>query len=197
MIIKSDRMILLTKGTKIVHVKASKRSKAHTRKVKDAKKIPKVDLHDGINNMNLITKDDKVIDDILESGKWDLEESTYFRSAPPCRNVLIHAEKGKIYAMSKLLPIGHSVHISLLEVNPNMRRKGYGIKVMQDIISTLIDSEIYDKIDLTSVDDESDKFYDAIGMIIINPEEKKIYGDDYQARYEGDKQWMKKFMKSI
>lgn len=184
----------LSKGERRIWIPATAKRKGHYRKVKGAKKVEEIEsvtLRDGINNMDLITKDDKVIDGILEFGEWDLEESTYFRSAPPCRNVLIHAEKGKIYAMSKLFPIGRLIHISLLEVNPSKQRQGYGIKTMVDIVDTIVGSEIYDKIELTSLDENSDKFYDAIGMVRTNPEE------EYQAEYEGGKEWMKKFMKSI
>lgn len=69
-----------------------------------------------------------------------------------------------------------------------MRREGNGIKAMKDIISTIIDSEIYDKIKLTSLGKESDKFYEAIGMIKTN------VGNDNQSEYVGDKKWMKKFI---
>jgi len=179
----------LSKSEKKIWVKPTSKRKGHYRKVKGAEER-KIDLRDGINNMDLITKDDKVIENILKDGNWDLKESTFFDGIIPCRHVVVHAEKGKIYGMSMLRTTGRSVHIGLLEVNPNMRRKGYGIKVMRDIIDTIIGSEIYDKINLVSADDGSDKFYDAIGMVRTNPEED-------QGEYEGDKEWMKKFVKLI
>ena len=182
------KMIKISKDEKIIHIKATSKRVAHKRRIKTSDKKEDINLRDGINNINLITKDDRTIEKILRSGNWNSFESRFFSSISCCRNVIVHSNKGEIYAMSKLQTGDKSVHISLLEVNPSMRREGYGIKAMSDIINTIIDSDIYDKIELTSLGKESDKFYEAIGMIKTN------ISEDYQSKYEGDKKWMKKFI---
>ena len=177
---------------KIIKVKGTSKRVAHKRKIKISNKKEKIKLRDGINNIDIITKnnDDK-IDKILKFGDWNSFESKFFNMPSKCHDCIIHSKNNKIYAISKLQPIGQSVHIALLEVNPSQRREGYGINAMKDIINTIINSEIYNKIELTSLGDDSDKFYIAIGMKQTNPEK------DEQFKYKGDKQWMKKFMKSI
>ena len=181
----------LSKEEKRIWVKPTSKRKGHYRKVKEVKKEWKINLRDGINNVNIIAKKDSDIKNLLESGEWDNKNSRFFSRISGCRDAIVHAEFSKIYAMSKLQSTGRSIHIALLEVNPNKQRRGYGIKAMKDIINVIIDSEDFDKIELTSLNANSDNFYNAIGMVRVNPEE------EYQAEYEGGKQWMKKFMKSI
>lgn len=180
----------LQKDEKRIWIKATSKRKGHYRKIKGTVSH-KNKLEDGIHNIDIITKNDSAVEKVLKDGEWSLTKSMFFKSISRCSTALIHTENDKIYAMCKLIPNKNMVKIGLLEVNPDMHRKGYGVKAMKNIVSTIIDSKIYDKIILTSINPDSDKFYMAIGM-------KKIEHDKYtQSEYIGDKKWMKVFMKSI
>ena len=88
----------------------------------------------------------------------------------------IDREKG-----SKVLRVG------LLEVNPAMQRQGHGVDTMKEIVKHAMKNDVK-TITLDSMDENSNKFYDAIGL------EKK--GTILFTTYEGDVEWMKEFIKA-
>lgn len=98
-------------------------------------------------------------------------------------------EKGEMYGMSQYAiddfyedePI--VAEIEYLEVNTPMRGKGYGKRLIAHILKDLLDRKC-ESVKLDSLDKDSNKFYDAIGMKSIKT-----------GKYTGDAKWMKKFVK--
>lgn len=128
--------------------------------------------------------------DFAETKGWNSRDS-HFYSRNIAKSTNVHMEGGRIYALSDL---GHdeegNLHIGTIEVNPDLRRKGYGTKAMKGIIEYALKHN-YKGINLTSVGKESDKFYKSIGM-------KKIGVDSIGAnKYSGDMKWMNKISKLI
>jgi len=170
----------LEKATRTIHIKATPKRKAHTRVIK----VP-----DRVENKNygfikdLKEKRESNIDYVKRCG-WNIEDSTLFYSG---FNDLVeaHLEDGKIHSLSITKKEGNSLSVMLLEVNPDMRRKGYGIKAMKDIANKAYSSGL-NSVALNSMDENSDKFYDALGM--------KKEGSIIFTMYTGDKTWMKNLM---
>ena len=170
-------LIDLEKATKTIHIKATPKRKAHTRIIK----VP-----DMIENQNyglikdLKEKGEPNIDYVKRCG-WNLEDSTLFNSGI---NDLVeaHLHDGKIHSLSITKRENNSLSVMLLEVNPDMRRKGYGIKTMKNIANKAYSSGL-SSIALNSMDENSNKFYDALGM--------KKEGSIIFTMYTGDREWMK------
>ena len=99
-------------------------------------------------------------------------------------------EKGEAYGMSQYYIDDYVIdepivgEIEYLEINTPMRGKGYGKRLMANILKDMLDKKTI-KVKLMSLDENSNKFYEAIGM---EPEK----GDSYT----GDAKWMKKFVKA-
>lgn len=103
-------------------------------------------------------------------------------------------DEGKLYGMSQFSigDFGHdddTAEIEYLEINTPMRGKGYGKKLMRDVVKTLLDRNCNNVV-LVSLDNNSNKFYEAIGMV-IDPKAKS------NNTYTGDKEWMTKLMKEV
>jgi SPP1 gp7 family putative phage head morphogenesis protein len=190
----------LSKSEKRVWVKPTVARKGHYRKIKGEKKVEeKISISDGIYNIDdIIDPNDfeEQIKSILSKYSWNIDKSDLFNYIRDYRGVDIHIVNSKIYAVSNVTQHKRykSVKINGLEVNSDMRRSGYGIKVMADIVQKYIDDDDCEILELESGGDNSDKFYDAIGM-----KREPGRGETMETtnRYIGDKEWMKKFMKSI
>ena len=134
-----------------------------------------------------IAKTRKELKEILEKGGWeyDSKNGIWTSASDLSFGDSIHTKENQIYALSNTTEWSDKVQINFLEVNKVVRGKGYGIIAMVDIIR----GSGSKKIVLTSADDRSDKFYNAIGM-------KKISGLQTN-KYEGDIRWKREFLKSI
>lgn len=158
---------------------------------KVAKKLPKSKsllLKDRAKSVEEATK-------IVKDAGWVFDkESDIFPNVKDYATprIPIHAytnDKGEIYGMSQYTierddenepAIGA---LDYLEINTPMRGKGYGKKLMANILKDMV-AKNCTEVRLTSLDHNSNKFYEAIGMESID---EGVYG--------GDKKWMKKFVK--
>ena len=90
-------------------------------------------------------------------------------------------DNGKIYGMAKFSEDYDTEklgHIHRLEINSVLRGKGYGKKMMTSVISDLLKIDC-DSVELDSLNENSNKFYRAIGMDEVT--ENGFYGS---------KEWM-------
>lgn len=194
---------LLNKYEKRVRVRPSARRRGYYRQQKVGIKEntdKKLIYLDGIHNIDDIIELDNdfegQIRSILSKYSWDIDKSELFNYIRDYRGVDIHVSKNKIYAISNVTQHKRykSVKINGLEVNPDMQRKGYGIKVMKDIVKKYVNDTNCEILELESGGDNSDKFYDAIGMKRDPGRGETIENTN---RYIGDKKWMKRFLESI
>ena len=177
----------LNKTEKRIWVKPTSKRKGHYRKVKRAKKVEEKisEQIDFISNLKSLGESNE---DFVERGGWNTGISEHFRLVNDNANIFM--EENKIYGMAELSDFsGDILRIRLLEVNPDMRRKGYGVKLMKNITKKALANKV-ETISLNSANENSDKFYNAIGMTAIK---------QYSGRnsYVGDQKWMKRFMESI
>ena len=126
--------------------------------------------------------------DFAKEHGWNAEKSEFFNS-------FISSETYTFMKDNKMFALGDFemdeeeswLDIGILEVNPDMRRQGFGVEAMKEIVNHALKNNIK-TIELSSMDENSDKFYTAIGM-----EEK---GKVLMTHYEGDEAWMKAFLKA-
>jgi hypothetical protein len=105
----------------------------------------------------------------------------------------VFMENKVVIAMSVFDIKGNTLDIDTLEVNPTNRRQGKGVETMKNIVRHAIDNNV-EKITLESMNDDSDKFYNAIGM--LDRGKSKFPGRAALTCYEGDQEWMRKFIKT-
>ena len=165
--------------------KVEKKPKSKPKKLAKSKSIL---LKDEAKSVEEATK-------IVEDGGWIFDKKSDI--FPNVKDYASHTpinvytdNDGKIYGMAQYSAessfedepvIGG---IDYLEINTPMRGKGYGKRLMANILKDLLDRNCVE-VRLTSLDANSNKFYEAIGM-------EPIQGDVY----EGDAKWMKKFVKA-
>ena len=177
----------LQKTEKRIWVKPTAKRKGHYRRVKGAKKVEekRVDKFDSILNLKKLEESNE---EFAERYGWRTDKSEYFGRVRDYVNIFM--VENKIYGMAELSDFGGDIlRIRALEINPDMRRQGYGVKVMENIVRKAFDYDI-ETVSLNSANENSDKFYNSIGMKAI-----KQYGG--RNSYVGDQEWMKEFIKSI
>lgn len=132
----------------------------------------------------------KLPDDIVDEQEafWDIlvdkgwSADSLFTKGKIAYNDTLHLDKyDRIVAMSRVERLGDALNITNLEVNAAMRRSGKGLTVMKDIVDDGMDKGA-ERIILTSLDENSDKFYTALGMT----------RDEHD--FSGDINWMKNFV---
>ena len=94
---------------------------------------------------------------------WVTDKSPLFYPHSISDNTNIHSDDNGIYAMSIFFQVDEHVEIWMLEVNVDKRHKGFGKKSMSEIAKKTLYLGIHE-IRLKSLDEESDKFYNSIGM---------------------------------
>jgi len=149
----------------------------------------KVGQKDKENSENGLISDLKNVgesnEDFAERYGWNTDKSDHFRFIKDDADIFI--DNNKIYGMAELSNMdGGILRIRLLEVNPDMRRQGHGIKVMKKIVDKALNHNV-ETISLNSANENSDKFYNAIGMTMI----KQHSGRN---SYVADPEWMKRFI---
>jgi len=123
--------------------------------------------------------------DFMNSLGWDFEHSQFFDSYIPT-DAHVCIEDGKAMALTDFyINHKHEMSIGLLEVNPTQQRKGKGVETMKEIVSYALAQDV-ELIKLDSMDANSDKFYDFLGM--------EKMGQILMTSYKGDKEWMQQFM---
>jgi N-acetylglutamate synthase-like GNAT family acetyltransferase len=178
----------LERGTHTAPVKVSRGGKTfyQQRRVGQKKK-------DSIGDMvlmgDLVTGYKSRIE-FAEKHGWNSGRSQFY-SRNISKGTKVHMVDGKIYALSDL---GHdesgNLHIGTLEVNPDLRRQGYGTKTMKNIIQYTLKYK-YKGISLVSITKDSDKFYKAMGMKKTGVDKRGLN------EYFGDTKWMKKILTLI
>ena len=177
----------LERGTHESMVTVRRGGKVFQRKQRVGKKEVPTSTMNVVEGMELHGKEP--IDFAGDHG-WDCENSKLYNNFISTKAYLfmkgdkvsaiadfgIDREKG-----SKVLRVG------LLEVNPAMQRQGHGVDTMKEIVKHAMKNDV-ETITLDSMDENSNKFYDAIGL------EKK--GAILFTTYEGDVEWMKEFIKA-
>lgn len=172
--------------------------KGHKTAKKDMKKIVS---YDKVSMYDLgFGKDGKAAEQWLLDHGWEFDKRgevqvTSGYGVAPVYDVYL--DKGKAVAAS----ITDGGFIEHLEVNKAQRGKGVGTKIMADIAVELLKEGKGEAIILNSQGDESNKFYDAIGMRKTNEDfedyvpEDDPEGDDVY--YEGGVEWQKEFVKAL
>ena len=123
--------------------------------------------------------------DFMTSLGWDFENSKLFNSYIPLE-ARVCIEDGKAVSLNDTyMSYKNTMNIELLEVNPTQRRQGKGVETMKELVSYALSQDV-ELIKLNSMDADSDKFYDALGM-------EKI-GQILMTSYRGDKEWMQQFV---
>jgi len=130
--------------------------------------------------------------DFIKSLGWDAAHSKLY-AGYASDTAYIFMERGGIVAISDLDIKENTLEIEMLEVNPSNRRQGKGVDAMKNIAQYAIDNNI-GSIELESMDGDSDKFYDAIGM--ADRGKSKFPGRGGMTCYEGDQEWMKSLIKA-
>ena len=129
----------------------------------------------------------------IKSLGWDYKHSYFFAGSVP-DYVNICTDNDKIVGITSYnVDDDNNFHINIIEVNGYNRRQGVGVKIMGELIKEAMKAGA-ETVKLESLDEDSDKFYDAIGMTkLVIP--KATQSD--MSRYEGDKEWMNTYLKSI
>jgi GNAT superfamily N-acetyltransferase len=174
-------------------VKGHKTAKKDVKKIVSYDKVSMYDLGFG--------KDGKAGEKWFLDHGWEFDKQGEVQvssgyGVPPVYDVYLDKE-GKAVAAA-IVSDGLIEH---LEVNKAERGKGVGTKIMADIAVELLKEGKGETIILNSQGDESNKFYDAIGMRKTNEDwedyvpEDDPEGDDVY--YEGSVEWQKEFVKTL
>jgi len=132
------------------------------------------------------SKDVKAIDFVVDHG-WNAEKSRLFNTFVS-NDSFVFMENDKISGISDLrMRYDKTLMLSLLEINPDTQRQGKGVSAMRQIVRYAMENDAKE-ISLQSMDADSDKFYEAIGM------ENK--GKIFMTSFVGSKEWMKEFIKA-
>ena len=171
-------------------------------KIKDLKPIPKKEIKKLPKNKSILLKD--LVKSEEEANKfvknqgwvWDKESDIFpnvngFDSS--YTPIMLHTDdNGKLYGMSQVHIDDNDGDyedkivgdIQYLEINTPMRGKGYGRRMIKDVVKELSKCDL---VKLHSLDENSNKFYDAIGM-------KEDEREHYEDHYIGDKKWMSEIL---
>lgn len=133
------------------------------------------------------------IEHILEQGKWDFDNSHFFKRDSFIGDETIHMKNDIVYGISRYEILENDdekvLFISEIEVNPTMRRQGLGKRIIYDLIK-----KYYDK-GITSIEGEAEnqislKFNKSIGL---KEGEEGASG----TIVTGDRNWMKTFISKM
>ena len=152
-----------------------------------------IEMNNGSFKMSDISQTREKTMELIKEHHWDINKAKLFTMGIHCHDdVIAHVEDGKIYGLSNVTDVSGSKntrYLDSIEVNPDMKRQGYGTKIFKTLITTALDEGI-NTFTLSSYDADSDAFYTALGM-------ERLDKNKYEGHnFKGDKKWMKEFIKS-
>ena len=114
-------------------------------------------------NISEISKNPKKVKAYLLSHGWKKIEHTLFHLSNISDNTIIHCDNEKIYALSYIIYLDDHAMLHMFEVNKAYEHIGYGKKAMIEIAKK-VKSMGYDEIRLSSIDINSNGFYEHMGF---------------------------------
>lgn len=177
----------LERGTRQGMVTVHRAGKVFQRKQRVGQKEPELKPKVVTKKISELSGGMSNVDYALKHG-WYAPKSVFFGSYIDDNAVAVmEDDKVTTLHMTSIDKDKNTLHIGMLEVNPTMRRQGKGVMVMREIVGDAIKSGV-GGIELESMDENSDKFYDAIGMT--------NRGKIVMSTYTGDREWMEKFVEA-